>query len=115
LYVSQVELPKDGGRSFSIWTAIDLMVDFDLSQSVKPKQDGYKLQPVLHLNETQRAAQIRGSIAASTFVDSEAVVTVSVEDEEYTKLAVTKTDDVAPTEFRIFWLVPTTGTLSRSR
>ena len=52
--------------------AVDLMVDFDLSQSIKPKQDGYQLKPVLHLNETQRAAQIRGSIAASTFVDSEA-------------------------------------------
>lgn len=87
--------------------AVDLMVDFDLSQSIKPKEDGYKLQPVLHLNETQRAAQIRGSIAESTFGDSEAIVTVTVDGgEEYTKLAVTKTDDVEPTEFRIFWLVP---------
>ena len=86
--------------------AVDLMVDFDLSQSIKPKQDGYQLQPVLHLNETQRAAQIRGTIAALTFVDSEAEVTVTHDGEEYTKLLVTKTDDVAPTEFSIFWLVP---------
>ena len=86
--------------------AVDLMVDFDLSQSIKPKQDGYQLKPVLHLNETQRAAQIRGSIAASTFVDSEAEVTVTHDGEEYTKLLVTKTDDVNPTEFSIFWLVP---------
>jgi len=87
--------------------AVDLMVDFDLSQSIKPKQDGYELQPVLHLNETQRAAQIQASIAASTFVDSEAIVTVTVEGgEEYTKLVVTKADDVQPTEFSIFWLVP---------
>ena len=86
--------------------AVDLMVDFDLSQSIKPKQDGYQLKPVLHLNETQRAAQIWGSIAASTFVDSEAKVTVTHDGEEYTKLLVTKTDPVDPTEFRIFWLVP---------
>jgi len=86
--------------------AVDLMVDFDLSQSIKPKQDGYQLKPVLHLNETQRAAQIRGSIAASTFVDSEAEVTVTHDDEEYTKLLVTKADPDDPTEFRIFWLVP---------
>jgi hemin uptake protein HemP len=86
--------------------AVDLMVDFDLSQSIKPKQDGYQLKPVLHLNETQRAAQIRGSIAASTFVDSEAEVTVTHDGEEYTKLLVTRTDDVDPTEFSIFWLVP---------
>jgi hypothetical protein len=88
--------------------AVDLTVDFDLSQSIKPKQDGYTLKPVLHLNETQRAAQIRGSIAASTFVDSEAVVTVTVDGgEEYTKLVVTKADlPATQTEFRIFWLVP---------
>jgi hypothetical protein len=87
--------------------AVDLMVDFDLSQSIKPKQDGYQLKPVLHLNETQRAAQIRGSIAASTFVDSEAEVTVTHDGEEYTKLLVTKTDPSSdPTEFCIFWLVP---------
>jgi hypothetical protein len=86
--------------------AVDLMVDFDLSQSIKPKQEGYQLKPVLHLNETQRAAQIRGSIAATTFVDSETEVTVTHDGEEYTKLLVTKTDDALPTEFRIFWLVP---------
>jgi hypothetical protein len=86
--------------------AVDLMVDFDLSQSIKPKQDGYQLKPVLHLNETQRAAQIRGSIAALTFADSKAEVTVIHDGEEYTKLLVTKTDPTGPTEFRIFWLVP---------
>jgi hypothetical protein len=89
--------------------AVDLMVDFDLSQSIKPKQDGYQLKPVLHLNETKRAAQIQGSIAASTFVDSEAEVTVTHDGEEYTKLLVTKTDGAGPTEFRIFWLVPNNG------
>lgn len=86
--------------------AVDLTVDFDLSQSIQPKQEGYQLKPVLHLNETQRAAQIQGSVAASTFVDSEAVVTVTTGGEEYTKLLVTKTDPADPTEFRIFWLVP---------
>lgn len=90
----------DGGE------AVDLMVDFDLSQSIKPKQDGYQLKPVLHLNETQRAAQIRGSIAALTFADSEAEVTVTHDGEEYTKLLVTKDPSEDPTEFRIFWLVP---------
>ena len=89
--------------------AVDLMIDFDLSQSIKPKQDGYQLKPVLHLNETRRAAQIQGSIAATTFVDSEAEVTVTQDGEEYTKLLVEKADDTVPTEFSIFWLVPNNG------
>ena len=57
-------------------------------------------------NETRRAAQIQGRIAASTFVDSEAIVTVTRDGEEYTKLLVEKGDDTDPTEFSIFWLVP---------
>jgi hypothetical protein len=109
LEISSEYLKTDKNFDFHVDSgeAVDLMVDFDLSQSIKPKQDGYQLKPVLHLNETQRAAQIRGSIAESTFLDSEAEVTVTLDGEEYTKLLVTKTDPSSdPTEFCIFWLVP---------
>ena len=101
--------------------AVDLTVDFDLSQSiVVTGSSDYKLKPVLHLVETQRAATIHGEIEADAFGDpaEEAVVTViwdkngngSVDpypnDEEYTKVIVKKANPSQPTEFSIFWLVP---------
>lgn len=98
--------------------AVDLTVDFDLSQSIVVTGSGtYKLKPVLHINETQEAATIQGSIAASTFGSfTEAVVivtwdkddsgTVNTGDEEYTRVTVEKEDSV-PTQFNIYWLVPT--------
>ena len=98
--------------------AVDLTVDFDLSQSIVMSGSlppEYKLKPVLHLVHTQQAATIQGSIAEGTFPASgEAVVTVIWDkklaeegtdvDEEYTKVRVEKTTD--PTPFQIFWLVP---------
>ena len=98
--------------------AVDLTVDFDLSQSiVVTGSSEYKLKPVLHLVETQRAATIHGKIDQLTFGQStEAVVTViwdqdgtgteTVGDEEYTRVTVTKAPGKNPTEFNIFWLVP---------
>ena len=97
--------------------AVDLTVDFDLSQSiVVTGSSEYKLKPVLHLVETQRATTIQGKIAASTFQTFEAVVTAIWDkkladdgtdvDEEYTKVRVTKASDTDPTPFQIFCLVP---------
>lgn len=99
--------------------AVDLTVDFDLSQSiVVTGQDNYKLKPVLHLNETQEAGTVVGKISHASFgAFSEATVIVTWDkdlsegltdgDEEYTRIVVEKGSD--PTEFRIFWLVPEEG------
>jgi predicted RecA/RadA family phage recombinase len=98
--------------------AVDLTVDFDLSQSiVVTGSSEYKLQPVLHLVETQQGATIHGKIDQATFGSStEAVVTVIWDqdasrtetpgDEEYTRVTVAKASGANPTEFSIFWLVP---------
>jgi hypothetical protein len=98
--------------------AVDLTVDFDLSQSiVVTGSSQYKLKPVLHLVETKQAATIQGTIAAASFeTATQAVVTVIYDkdgsgtvsdgDEEYTKVTVTKASDVDPTPFQIFWIVP---------
>ena len=97
--------------------AVDLTVDFDLSQSiVVTGSDRYELKPVLHINETQAAAKIFGEIAAATFGTATAAVVVvtwdkdnsgdkGVDDEEYTRLQVEK-GIADPTGFAIFWLVP---------
>jgi Domain of unknown function (DUF4382) len=97
--------------------AVDLTVDFDLSQSIVATGSGkYKLKPVLHLVRTAEAATITGSIAASTFgSENQAVIIVTQDsdnsgntspaDEEYTRLVVTKGDS-EPTPFSIYWIVP---------
>ncbi len=97
--------------------AVDLTVDFDLSQSLVATGAGtYILKPVLHIVTTSQAATITGSIAAATFgTESQATVVViqdsdnsgniSPGDEEYTKLVVTKGSS-GPTPFSIYWLVP---------
>jgi hypothetical protein len=94
--------------------AVDLTVDFDLSQSIVAQGNGgYKLKPVLHLVGTEEAATIRGTIPAAAFgSDTEATVTVFWDkntnctldstDEVYTEVVVPKTDP----NFEIFWLVP---------
>ncbi|MDH5202899.1 MAG: DUF4382 domain-containing protein [Nitrospirota bacterium] len=96
--------------------AVNLTVDFDLSQSIVVTGSGtYQLKPVLHIIQTQEAATIQGSIKASTFGSfTEAVViviwdkdnsgTVTAGDEEYTRIRVEKGSD--PTPFSIYWLVP---------
>jgi hypothetical protein len=107
LEIPSEDLKTDKNFEFDVasGTAVDLMVDFDLSQSIKPKQDGYQLKPVLHLNETSKAATIVGIIDWEGFADSTATVTVESQGQEYTKLVVEK-EDGGNTEFRIFWLVP---------
>jgi hypothetical protein len=99
--------------------AVNLTVDFDLSQSIVVTDENlpsFKLKPVLHINKTQEAATIHGEISANTFDahnSTEAVVTViwdkdsdgfvDLDDEVYTQVIVPKND---PASFSIFWLVP---------
>lgn len=97
--------------------AVDLTVDFDLSQSlVVTGFSMYKLKPVLHLVRTAQAATITGSIAAATYgAENQATLIVTQDsdnsgnltpgDEEYTRLVVAKGSS-GPTSFSIFWLVP---------
>jgi hypothetical protein len=91
--------------------AVDITVHFDMSQSIS--QTGpyeYKMKPVLHINETQRAAAICGIIVASSFVGDppqDVVVTVIIKgDETYTQVRVAKEVDSEQTNFCVFWLVP---------
>lgn len=96
--------------------AVDLTVDFDLSQSIvvtgPSETPSYKLKPVLHIVDTFEAAAIAGSIDNTLFIsDFDAIVTVFVLNpdnglyEEYTKLVVSQSD-TSPTEFSIYWLAP---------
>jgi hypothetical protein len=103
--------------------AVDLTVDFDLSQSIVLTGSGkYQLKPVLHVNQTSEAATIQGTINFGA-TDAQATVTVIWDkngdgilqdpdpanpnaDEEYTSLLVLKTDTPP---FKIFWLVPNQG------
>ncbi len=97
--------------------AVDLIVDFDLSQSIVVTGSGeFKLKPILHIVQTMEAATIAGQISGATFGASiEATVIVTWDrdnsgsltpgDEEYTKLSVTK-GAIDPTPFNVFWLVP---------
>lgn len=97
--------------------AVDLTVDFDLSQSlVATGADSFMLKPVLHIVTTAEAATITGSIAAATFgAENQATIIVTQDkdnsgaitpgDEEYTRLVVAKGPS-GPTAFSIFWLVP---------
>jgi len=88
--------------------AVDLTVHFDLSQAIVAQGNGqYHLKPVLHLQETQAAAKIQGSIAATSFGGlAEAVVTVEFQSEQYTRVLVEKPELTDPVPFSIFWLVP---------
>jgi Domain of unknown function (DUF4382) len=86
-------------------TAVALTVDFDLSGSIVATRDGYQLKPVLHLNETAKAATLQGSIDWTGFTGSEAIVTVTYQAEPYTKVVVDN-EGTGDTDFRIYWLVP---------
>jgi hypothetical protein len=99
--------------------AVDITIDFDLSQSIVVTDDGsgtlsYKLKPVLHIVDTFEAATITGIIANDCYIDDQEalLVTVSVCDnnfsscETYTQLNVSKVSNENTTTFSIFWLVP---------
>ena len=106
--------------------AVDLTVDFDLSQSiVVTGNDTYQLKPVLHIVETKEAAAIMGTINWATAAADGEQVTIIVTwdkyndttcqepdpsdpstDEVYTKILVQESD---PSPFEIFWLSPGQG------
>lgn len=109
--------------------AVDLTVDFDLSQSIlQTAPDTYQLKPVLHIVETKEAATIQGTINWATPAADGEQVTIIVTwdkynennviacqepnlsdpntDEVYTKILVQESD---PSPFEIFWLVPGKG------
>jgi hypothetical protein len=100
--------------------AVDLTIDFDLSQSIVATGTGtYQLKPVLHLNTTSEAATIQGTINFGSSTQATIIVTWDKNgdgtfqpapdpnaDEEYTRLRVQSTD---PAPFKVFWLVPNQG------
>jgi hypothetical protein len=119
LEVPSGNLKTDENFDFEVYGggAVDLMVDFDLSQSIVVEGNGtYKLKPVLHIVGTQEAATITGTISAAAFGSSDAATVTVYYDanddqqadpsELYTRVTVAKTSDTDPTEFSIFWLVP---------
>lgn len=113
----EFEVP-DGG-------AVDLTVDFDLSQSIVVTGTGtYQLKPVLHINETSNAATIEGTINWAPSTQVTVTVTldkfpyyaepdntiIGVEDETYTQILVSESEQqIGEPSFRIFWLVPEQG------
>jgi hypothetical protein len=102
--------------------AVDITVDFDLSQSIVLTGSGtYQLKPVLHLNRTSQAATIEGTINFGSSTQATVIVIADKNgdgtlqtpdpqdpntDEEYTRIRILSTD---PTPFRVFWLVPNEG------
>ena len=107
--------------------AVDLTVDFDLSQSIVVEGTGtYKLKPVLHVVQTEEAATIEGTIKNTTFGpppqqgNPPKVVEVTViwdkngdgiadaypVDEVYTNVYLTQETSGQQQKFSVFWLVP---------
>ena len=96
---------------------IDIIIDFDLSQSLivtdsfgKPL---YKLNPVLHIVRATEAATITGEIDKGSFILGQNVkMTVYAPNpyfpgtyKEYTKIEISDSG-TDPTEFGIYWLAP---------
>ena len=97
--------------------AVDIVVDFDLSMSLKEDNSTnprtYQCKPVLHLVDTLEAATIYGEISDDSFLNNDtttAYVTVFVgdpgNDEVYTKIEVNQETPGVNEKFDIFWLVP---------
>ncbi len=116
-----VEIPSDNlktDKNFIVDvgsdSAIDLIIHFDLSMSLvvsgPASNPTYKLKPVMHLfDHPLKAATINGSINNISFGDSDnATIIVFAESnqEVYTRVEVPKSSNPNPTEFNIFWLVP---------
>ena len=96
---------------------IDIIIDFDLSRSLKITDPfgtpSYILNPILHIVDALEAATINGKITQDSFVVGQnAEVTVFIPNpgiqggyEEYTKMEISESG-TDPTEFSIYWLVP---------
>ena len=91
--------------------AADIVIDFDLSQSLVVTDPfgtpSYKLKPVLHIVDASEAATVTGTIDDGFFGSYEAAaITVYYNGEVYTQLAVENDDSNNDAVFSIFWLVP---------
>jgi len=125
LEIPSTNLKTDKNFEFDVpcGGAVNITVDFDLSQSIELTGVGtYQLKPVLHINETSKAAAVQGKINFNTAATQATVVVYwdkngngTLEDpdpldpntdEEYTRILVQKTD---PVPFKVFWLVPEKG------
>jgi len=91
--------------------AADIIIDFDLSQSLAVTDPfgtpSYHLKPVLHIVRASEAAMITGVIADQSFINyssGEASITVISNGEVYSEITVER--NPVPAEFTIFWLVP---------
>ena len=96
---------------------IDIIIDFDLSRSLKITDPfgtpSYILNPILHIVDALEAATINGKITQDSFVVGQnAEVTVFIPNpgiqggyEEYTKMEISESG-TDPTEFSIYWLSP---------
>ena len=91
---------------------MDLVIDFDLSQSLLLTDDGtgtisYICKPVLHIVDYFEAATMIGIVADDSFTNfstDTANITVLANGEIYTEVIVDRNPN--PAEFSIFWLVP---------
>jgi len=124
LEIPSGNLKTDKNFTFDPQYPADIIIDFDLSQSLvvtgPSGTPSYKLKPVLHIVKASEAATIYGKIAQESFIpDKNAIVTVFYNNsgpkspgdnyEEYTKVEVSESG-IDPTEFSIFWLVPNKDT-----
>ena len=116
-----VEIPSENLKTdknfdFDVETdrAADILIDFDLSQSLvvtgPSGSPSYKLKPVLHIVSASEAATITGAITDQSFTNfntTTANITVWANDEIYTEVIVERNQDIGlSAEFTIFWLVP---------
>lgn len=120
LEIPSTSLKTDKNFDFDVPSggAVDLTVDFDLSQSiVLTGSNTYQLKPVLHLNQTSQAVTLQGNIDFGSSTGPATVIVISDRnnngtleepnlldpstDEEYTRVFVTDSS-----QFQIFWLVP---------
>lgn len=115
LGVTSGALKTDKNFDFEVVTdlAVNITVDFDLSQSIVVTGDNeYKIKPVLHINKTQEAATICGSIEPLDVGEDPYDVTVTVtrnfgvESSIYTVVTVARDSEADSAQFCIFWLVP---------
>jgi hypothetical protein len=93
--------------------SVDLVIDFDLSQSLVVTDDGtgklsYICKPVVHISNYWEASTITGTIADDSFANfstNTANITVFANGEIYTEVTVER-DESNDVGFTIFWLAP---------
>ena len=112
-----VEIPSgnlktDKNFTFDPQNPADIIIDFDLSQSLVVTDPfgtpSYKLKPVLHIVKASEAATITGVITDQSFISfgtTAANITVLANSEVYTEVTVDR-DEPNNVGFSIFWLEP---------